>query len=222
MKSLVEKLWVSAYLRQIARVGGTRLGHADLHREQARYEARGLSWGRDEGFAKTLATTVLASASALENEYGCDRAEAVAVVQKALRAVGRRLTYGMTRAWLWSRRDPFGDLEKVSPLDWMRRMWGNALKAEQHCSEGRIELTVTDCAFRDYFWQAGRSDLTPVLCSFDAMWHDVINHAKRGMIADQMAAMGEGARTCRFTYSRVLQMAESAHGKPLSNQRNLL
>ncbi|MCK0150263.1 L-2-amino-thiazoline-4-carboxylic acid hydrolase [Marivita sp. S6314] len=221
MKRVAKALWTRGFLRQIAKAGGPSIGAKELHSAKARHTDVSRQSGLD-GFAQFLFETILSTAWVLEDHYAIPPHRSVALLGAALVANGQSVTKGLTALWLKLNRDPFAALQRVTPQTRMRDIWGTTLEAEQTVEDARINLTVTRCGFHDAFWQAGRSDLTSVLCRFDLHWHETIHAANRGVSADRLSSIAHGAQACKFVYARATQADAAEPSKPLSKQGNLL
>ncbi|WP_339986631.1 L-2-amino-thiazoline-4-carboxylic acid hydrolase [Gymnodinialimonas ulvae] len=161
-----------------------------------------------------LASSLLALAEVLEREHGLDRDAAVTLARAAFLANGRGLMRAATLIWLRLTPDPFAALLKLGPGPRMARLWGRGMEAEEVHAPGQITLRVTGCAFAAYFWNAGRSDLTPILCAYDAQWFAWINGAQQGLRARRDGTLAEGLGACTFLFEAVPEPAEQGVPRP--------
>lgn len=207
-------LWEAGFLRQIARAGGPRLTRSDLGAARGRYADRVVPGrSRRVRFMTHMAGSLLAASELLEGAHRLPRAEATAILRRAFLANGRGLTRALTRTWLASRRDPMAALTRHTPAARARALWGDGLTTEEEVTNDRATLRVTGCGFADYFWSAGRSDLTPILCAYDIAWLEDINSGGRPIRAWRDGTLAEGRGACTFVFTRS-ETPESDAGDP--------
>lgn len=195
------RLWQRAFVRQIRKQGGPAVTVCEVRRERARLPAYQMP-GTDAAATRNraLAETLLAATLCLEQGHGLARPQAVAVAQGAFLATGTGFARWVMRVWLLVERDPMAGLRRRGLAGNAARLWGDGMRLSDHDSGDSFELHVSACPFAEYFWNAGRGDLTPVLCAWDGAWMDSVNRHRRAIKVDRPGTLAEGHARCAFRF----------------------
>ncbi|HEY8481120.1 MAG TPA: L-2-amino-thiazoline-4-carboxylic acid hydrolase [Spirillospora sp.] len=130
------------------------------------------------------------------------RDDAVALVRAAfVEPLGETVREG-TRAMLDASPDPF------------RTMVASAKTREEHAfgagftfrhpvdDDDRYFADVHRCFYHEVLVANSASELTPVMCAFDANWIEAIDPAKHGFRFDRPTTIGLGGSHCPFHFTR--------------------
>jgi hypothetical protein len=205
MTDAIITLWRRGFLRALNRGGDVQIDDQALRIRAAQLGARrGFpGGGAQTAFNEALATGLHAAAELLE-EAGLDRRAARDRAGAAFLQSGKGLAHWLTRAWLWTASDPVGQAQDGDRLSARARLiWGAGMRFHQENGPDHATLKVTECAFADYFWDAGRSDLTPILCAWDAQWMEIVNASDRPVSVSRSGTLAQGCDVCDFCLRRV-------------------
>jgi hypothetical protein len=153
-------------------------------------------------FNLTLARSLHAAVAWLEREKGLSSSEAVRIAGAAFGESGTWLARGAVRLWLRLERDPFVGVLKRGPSTVARAMWGAGMVVEDRRTRDGVSLCVLTCPFHEYFWNVGRSDLTPVLCAWDTAWQAEVNASTKPIRVELRETIARGGDVCEFSFRR--------------------
>ncbi len=71
--------------------------------------------------------------------------------------------------------------------------------------QDRSHINVTKCFFNDFFAANGAPEVTPVLCTMDAVWAEETEHPRYGVHFERPTTLAAGGDACRFQFSRLLR-----------------
>jgi hypothetical protein len=195
--------WQLEFTRKLSRQAEVTVSLRALRREIA-HLPHGNMPGEDgaKRFNLTLAQSLHAAVILLEREGGIAPHEAVRLASAAFGESGTWLARGAIRLWLKVERDPFAGVQKRGPSKFARRIWGQGMMVEDRHTPDTVSLCVLSCPFQDYFWNVGRSDLTPILCAWDRAWQDEVNASAKPIRVDIRNTIARGAEICEFVFQR--------------------
>lgn len=201
MRRLLAHLWLFEFAIRLSRAFGRTVRVKDLVRTM-RYlpKASMPGQGAAHRFNFTLARALHAAVVHLEQDRGMAPHAAVKTAREAFVPTGAWLGGLVVRLWLWLDRDPFAGIAARGPSQLAHRLWGDGMQMQDHYVSGEISLTITACPFRDYFWNAGRSDLAPILCAWDQTWIDVTNRSGRPLRVVLLGTLAKGDAACDFVF----------------------
>ena len=212
MGKMIVRLWRRGFLSALNRGGDPHISDEDLIARATSLAAR-RHLVADDGqteLTHALATGLHAATELLE-EAGLSRREARDRAGAAFLKSGQSLARWSMRLWLWVTPDPVGHAKAGNKLAERARMaWGGGLKAHQENGPDHATLMVTECVFVDYFWDAGRSDLTPILCAWDAQWMEIVNASDRPVSVSRSGTLAQGCEACDFCFKREAKLVYSA------------
>lgn len=203
MRRVMASLWQREFARNLSRQAGSRVTIRDLRTVAARLP-KGEMPGNDGArqFNLTLARTLHAAVSLLERDHAIPSTEARRIAGTALVASGTWLARGAVRLWLMLERDPLEGAMRRGPSRVAQAIWGNGMVVEDRSRPDGISLCVRACPFHDYFWNVGRTDLTPLLCAWDTAWQDEVNASARPIRVDIRSTIARGGDMCEFFFGR--------------------
>lgn len=196
-------LWQLEFARNLTRQSDIQVTRRDLRIEVDRLP-RGKMPGADAAmrFNLTLARSLHGAVNLLEREGGLTPAEAVRIADEAFNNSGTWLARGVIRLWLRLERDPFAGVKRRGPSRLAQAMWGAGMTVEDRHSCGAVSLCVLSCPFHAYFWNIGRSDLTPILCAWDTAWQTEVNNSPKPIRVDIRSTLARGGEMCEFTFRK--------------------
>ncbi|MBT8415383.1 MAG: L-2-amino-thiazoline-4-carboxylic acid hydrolase [Boseongicola sp.] len=206
MRRLIGWVWQRAFLGRLTRQTGFQLSATDVQAEINRMP-RGQMPGTDAArrFNLLMAESLHAAARLLEREAGLPREDAVEAARTAFVSGGSWLARGFVRLWLRLERDPYKGVDTRGAAPLSKALWGNGMVVEDRRGHAHISLCVLSCPFQDYFWNVGRSDLTPVLCEWDTNWQTEVNASPRPIRVDIKSTLARGDDLCEFTFTRACE-----------------
>ena len=68
--------------------------------------------------------------------------------------------------------------------------------------DDRYIAEVRRCPYHDVLVANDASQLTPILCAFDATWIEVIDPSRHGFGFERPSTIGTGGQSCPFTFRR--------------------
>jgi len=198
MRQAVFSIWEHMLLRNVRRAGGPDIAHSELLRARQRLPHYAMP-GTDAKARgnRRFAEGIHALATLLEEEYGQSRADAFDCTKDAVCATGRTLSIVTMKLWLAVTPDPLSTLHRRPPSAWIIGMCGNGVSAVDTFTEDTATLQVLSCPFTDFFWNAGRPDLTSILQAWDHTWMAVLNRSSRPIRVTHGSALS-GAFTLHF------------------------
>ncbi|WP_425039459.1 L-2-amino-thiazoline-4-carboxylic acid hydrolase [Primorskyibacter sp. S187A] len=204
MRRVMVWLWQREFLWRLSRSIGARVTRADLRRVEHRLpQAHMPGVDAAQGANLILARSLHAAVIYLEEDVALAPELAVARAREAFAATGTWLARGAVRLWLALERDPFAGVETRGPAALARALWGEGMALEERRRPHEVSLCVTQCPFQEYFWNAARSDLTPIVCAWDTAWHEEINASRKPIRVEMRGCLAEGAPQCDFTFRRI-------------------
>lgn len=201
MRKLFASLWRREFLWRLSRHAGRRITVKDLawvERTLPAAQMPGSDAARD--FNYMLARSLHAAVVLLEQERGYSREDARMTARAAFLATGSWVSRWAIRLWLWLERDPFEGILKRGAAGAARSLWGNGMKVEDRRGTSEVSLCVTRCPFSEYFWNASRMDLAPILCAWDASWIDTVNASPAPIEVALKSTLVSGAESCKFAF----------------------
>ncbi|WP_194833546.1 L-2-amino-thiazoline-4-carboxylic acid hydrolase [Nocardia sp. XZ_19_369] len=107
-----------------------------------------------------------------------------------------------TRSMLDSADDPFAAMVAVSKSR-EEHAFGAGFTFERPADDHqRYHVDVVQCFYHDVLVAHSASELTPVMCEFDANWIRAIDPAKHGFRFDRATTIGFGGTHCPFHWER--------------------
>lgn len=100
-------------------------------------------------------------------------------------------------------RDPLRGVKSRGPSPRAHGIWGNGMVVEDKHLPDTISLCVLSCPFRDYFWNAGCPDLTPILCAWDTAWQAEVNASRKPIRVDNLGSLAGGSDRCEFAFRQM-------------------
>lgn len=153
-------------------------------------------------FNLTLARSLHAAVALLEQDRGMASPDAVRIAGAAFGESGTWFARAAIRLWLRLESDPFAGVSKRGPSSVARAMWGNGMAVADKHAAGEVSLCVAACPFHDYFWNVGRTDLTPILCAWDTAWQAEVNASSKAIRVDIRGTIAGGAEVCEFAFRK--------------------
>lgn len=198
MRQLIFFAWEHMLLANVRRAGGPDIARSELAQARRRLPHYAMP-GTDAKARgnRRFAEGILALATLLEEEYGQARAGAFDLTKTAVCATGRNLSVLTMKLWLAVTPDPLSTLHRRPPSNWVIGMCGNGISAVDTFTEDTAALQVVSCPFTDFFWNAGRADLTSILEAWDHTWMAVLNRSSRPIRVTRGAALS-GTFTLHF------------------------
>jgi len=207
MRSLFAALWQFEFALRLSRVVGTRIPRKTLHQAISRLpEVQMPGTDAARAFNLTLAQSLHASAILLEQDLGFSRANAVSAARRAFVDTGSWIGRAAVRLWLRVERDPYAGVAARGPAAVAKVLWGDGMTLEDRRTDGSVSLCVLNCPFHDYFWNASRTDLTPILCAWDTAWQEEVNGSNKPIRVDLSSTLSGGASICEFTFRKFTRM----------------
>lgn len=204
MRSLMAKIWQHEFAWRLSLAAHTRIKVRDLKRVMARLPDAWMP-GSDPAkrFNLVLARSLQAAVVYLEEDMALPNPQALAISRKAFLSSGSWVAKTAIRIWLKLERDPFAGVEKRGPSGLAKSMWGDGMAVTDQRASGEVSLCVTRCPFHEYFWNAGRSNLTPILCAWDTAWQQEVNTSDKPLRVDIQSTLATGGAQCEFTFKRI-------------------
>jgi hypothetical protein len=203
MRRAMAYFWQIEFARNLSRQAGSNMTVRALRIEVARLpDARMPGNDGAKQFNLTLARSLHAAVAWLEREKGLSSSEAVRIAGAAFGESGTWLARGAVRLWLRLERDPFVGVLKRGPSTVARAMWGAGMVVEDRRTRDGVSLCVLTCPFHEYFWNVGRSDLTPVLCAWDTAWQAEVNASTKPIRVELRETIARGGAFCEFSFRR--------------------
>lgn len=204
MRTLMATFWQYEFAWRLSRAAKTQIKVRDLKRVMARLPDASMP-GSDPAkrFNLTLARSLQAAVVYLEEDMALPNSQALAISRVAFLTSGSWVAKTAIRIWLKLERDPFAGVEKRGPSGLAKSMWGDGMAVKDRRAPGKISLCVTRCPFHEYFWNAGRSDLTPILCAWDTAWQQEVNTSDKPLRVDIQSTLATGGAQCEFTFKRI-------------------
>lgn len=201
MRRLVSALWQFEFALRLSRAADTRVSRKTL-RQVINRLPDGQMPGADaaRAFNLTLAQSLHAAVILLEQEVGLARTDAVSAARQAFVDTGRWMARLAVRAWLHLEPDPYAGVEARGPAAFAQALWGDGMVVKDRRTDNSISLCVLSCPFHDYFWNVGRTDLTPILCAWDTAWQQEMNASDKPIRVDISSTLSGGASMCEFTF----------------------
>lgn len=205
MRRLVSALWQLEFTLRLSRVADTRVSRKFL-----RQAIKGLPHGQMPGtdaaraFNLTLAQSLHAAAVILEQEGGLARTDAVSVAHRAFIDTGSWMARFAVRAWLRLEPDPYAGVESRGSAAFAQVLWGDGMIVEDRRTDSTTSLCVLSCPFQDYFWNVGRTDLTPILCAWDTVWQQEVNASDKPIRVHVSSTLSDGASMCEFEFRKTV------------------
>lgn len=201
MRKLIAFLWQREFLWRLSRQTGRRITVRDITWIEKTLPAAQMP-GTDPArhFNLTLARSLHAAVVLLEDTHKLSRDDARATAKTAFLATGSWVSRWAVRLWLWLERDPFEDILKRGAAGAARDIWGDGMEVEDRRGSGEVSLCVTRCPFSEYFWNASRMDLAPILCAWDASWIDRVNASPAPIGVALKCTLVTGAESCQFVF----------------------
>ncbi|QBS46597.1 L-2-amino-thiazoline-4-carboxylic acid hydrolase [Nocardia sp. CS682] len=107
-----------------------------------------------------------------------------------------------TRSMLDSAEDPFAAMVAVSKSR-EEHAFGAGFTFERPVDDHqRYHVDVVQCFYHDVLVAHSASELTPVMCEFDANWIRAIDPAEHGFRFDRATTIGVGGTHCPFHWER--------------------
>ncbi len=203
MRRLIAYLWQIEFAWRLSRHTGVRVTRRMLNAAPSRLP-EGAMPGTDGArrFNLTLARSLHGAVTLLEREAGLPPQRASHAAEAAFVASGSWLARASIRLWLRLERDPFAGVQKRGPSLLAKAMWGDGMMVEDRRVPGAVSLCVLSCPLHDYFWNVGRSDLTPILCAWDTAWQAEVNASARPIRVDIRSTLAEGDAMCEFVFRK--------------------
>lgn len=201
MRRLLARLWQEEFAWRLSRQAGRRMTRRMIADEIDRLPPAAMP-GTDaaKAFNLTLAQSLHAAVRLLEGETTATEARDTA--GKAFVDTGSWLSRGMVRLWLRVERDPHAGVVRRGAAPFTRALWGNGMAVEDRHSDGGVSLCVLTCPFHDHFWNAGRADLTAILCRWDTAWQREINASPAPIQVDIRSTIAGGGDLCEFAFRK--------------------
>ena len=215
MRRLLALIWQTEFLWHLSRITPGAPNLANLRARIDQLPPAQMP-GTDSAakFNRMLAESLRAAVEYLEDDQGMARADARKAAGSAFLRTGEWSSAALIRLWLWLDHDPVGSVQQRGLRSSAHCLLGNGMEADETILSDGVELQVTQCPFADYFWNAARPDLTPILCTWDKGWMEQINAAECGMSARRDGTIAGGCATCTFTL-RGAAAKEPAEPTPL-------
>lgn len=203
MRTMIATFWQHEFAWRLSRAAQTQIKVRDLKRVMARLPTAAMP-GSDAAkrFNLVLARSLQAAVVYLEGDMALPKPQALSVARTAFLASGSWVARNAIRTWLVLERDPFAGVEKRDPSGFAKAMWGEGMDARDRRAPGEVSLCVTRCPFHEYFWNAGRSELTPILCAWDTAWQQEINSSRKPLRVVIRSTLAAGGSQCEFTFQR--------------------
>lgn len=203
MRTLIGTFWQHEFAWRLSRAAQTRVKVRDLKRVMARLPDASMP-GSDPAkrFNLALARSLQAAVVYLEEDMALSNPQALAISRVAFLTSGSWVAQTAIRIWLKLERDPFAGVEKRGPSRLAKSMWGDGMAVKDRRAAGEVSLCVTRCPFHEYFWNAGRSDLTPILCAWDTAWQREVNTSDKPLRVEIQSTFATGGAQCEFTFKR--------------------
>ncbi|MCG7625143.1 L-2-amino-thiazoline-4-carboxylic acid hydrolase [Epibacterium sp. Ofav1-8] len=200
---MMAAFWQIEFARNLSRQSGIRFTWRNLRGEIARLP-RSTMPGTDGAhrFNLALAQSLHASVILLERDAAISPVEAVRIAGAAFGVSGTWLARSVIRTWLRLERDPFEGVVRRGPSMVAKALWGNGMAVEDRHGPDQVSLCVLACPFHEYFWNVGRSDLTPILCAWDTAWHAEVNVSDKPIRVDVRETIAGGGEICDFNFRK--------------------
>lgn len=203
MRPLFTALWQFEFALRLSRAADTRVSRKTLRQVISRLPD-GQMPGTDaaRAFNLTLAQSLHAAVILLEQEVGLARTDAVSAAHRAFVDTGSWMPRFAVRLWLRLESDPYAGVALRGPAAIAQALWGDGMVVEDRRTDNSISLCVLSCPFHDYFWNVGRTDLTPILCAWDTAWQQEVNAYDKPIRVDISSTLSGGASMCEFTFRK--------------------
>lgn len=179
MRKIFARIWQYEFCWRLRRASGADITRQDLQRAIKCLPYVAMP-GTDAAVYtnRTLAQSLHAAAVLLE-DFGFRMDQATAVLTKAFVGSGGWLVRLDMRMWMLIDKHPFLIVAAQGPAKLIHRCHGDGMRVSQECGTEAVTLLVEQCPFHEYFWNAGRPELTHVMRAWDTNWMQVINGSKR-------------------------------------------
>ena len=205
MRSLIAALWQLEFTWRLSRKAGTRVSRGMLRRTIKRLPDGNMPGSdRAREFNLTLARSLHAAVIFLECDLGLAHEEAFLRARTAFIETGNWLARAGVRLWLRVERDPFAGVRARGPSAFAKAVWGNGIAVEDRHTQDTVSLCVLTCPFHEYFWNVGRTDLTPILCAWDTAWQAEVNRSGKPIRVDIPGTLATNGDQCEFTFRRAV------------------
>ncbi|WP_224826764.1 L-2-amino-thiazoline-4-carboxylic acid hydrolase [Cognatishimia sp. MH4019] len=203
MRRAISYVWQLEFARNLSKQARVKLTAQDIRSEVGRLPPGSMP-GNDvaKRFNLTLARSLHAAVILLETKAGFSSIDAKKLAGVAFGASGAWLTRLATRSWLKLEVDPFAGVVKRGPSKLAKAMWGDGMVVEDRYRPDGVSLCVLTCPFHEYFWNVGRSDLTPILCAWDTAWQAEVNGSTKPIQVDILDTIARGGEVCEFAFKR--------------------
>lgn len=201
MRKLFASLWRREFLWRLSLRTGRPITVKDLAWVERTLPAAQMP-GSDgaRAFNYTLARSLHAAVVLLERERKYSQDDARTTARAAFLATGTWVSRWAIRLWLWLERDPFENILFTGISKTARSLWGNGMEVEDRRGTSEVSLCVTRCPFSEYFWNASRMDLAPILCAWDASWIETVNASPAPIDVTLKSTLVSGAERCEFAF----------------------
>ncbi|MFI9402887.1 L-2-amino-thiazoline-4-carboxylic acid hydrolase [Nocardia sp. NPDC052316] len=108
-----------------------------------------------------------------------------------------------TRSMLDAADDPFAAMVAVSKSREEHAFGAGFTFARPADDQQRYHVDVVQCFYHDVLVAHSASELTPVMCEFDANWIRAIDPLKHGFRFDRATTIGLGGTHCPFHWERI-------------------
>lgn len=198
---LLARLWLFEFQFRLRRLSSAAPSRQQIVARSCRYDRIAMpGTDRQAAFNRHMASCLLAATEWFELNEGLTREDARQITQTAFVATGAWLAKAGMAFWLQIDRKPYANLRKTGLAARSRRHWGNGMVLDDVIEEDAVTLQVSQCPFSEFFWNAGRSDLTETLCLWDGAWMSHVNKARKGIKVSRPTTIASGCDSCAFVF----------------------